>query len=99
MSTLSEDTGWLLGGKREVIKTPSLPGRVLTQGEGVWCEHCDVIVFFKSQKLIPSTTSQSSLEEPEVKTGEKEKGIILEERRKRGERPSVLLSTTTVSPK
>lgn len=50
----------------------------------MWCEHCDVIVFFKSQKLIPSITSQSSLEEPEVKTGEKEKGIILEERRKRG---------------
>lgn len=43
-----------------------------------------MIVFFKSQQLIPSITSQSSLEEPEVKAGEKAKGIVLEERRKRG---------------
>lgn len=43
-----------------------------------------MIVFFESQQLIPSITSQSSLEEPEVKAGEKGKGIVLEERRKRG---------------
>ena len=43
-----------------------------------------MIVVFKSQQLIPSITSQSSLQEPEVKAGEKGKVIILEERRKRG---------------